>query len=201
MNWVNKCKLLAIEAVKYNSQPCLEINNYWYALHLSFNTAQDCYIDEDILNKIDAFATSSWYPFSEEEFTSTIDKCNNSSTPGPNKLEWRHLKHIIKDKLYLKNIVNITNACLEIEHWPTHFKTSTTIIIPKPNKTSYNTPKSFRPIILLSTLGKLIEKVISNRLQFHLISNNFIYQSQLGGLMFKSISDAGIALMYFIYMG
>ena len=27
MNWVNKCKLLAVEAVKYNNQPCLEINN------------------------------------------------------------------------------------------------------------------------------------------------------------------------------
>ena len=41
MNWINKHKLLAIEVVKYNSQPCLEINDLWHALHLSFNTAQD----------------------------------------------------------------------------------------------------------------------------------------------------------------
>jgi len=54
-------------------------------------------------------------------------------------------------------------------------------------------PKSFRPIIFLKTLGKLIEKVISDRLQFYVISNNFIYQSQLGRLKFKSTTDAGIA--------
>jgi len=29
MNWVNKRKLLAIETVKYNGQPCLEINDLW----------------------------------------------------------------------------------------------------------------------------------------------------------------------------
>ena len=77
---------------------------------------------------------------------------------------------------------------------------STTIIILKLNKVSYNSPKSFRPIILLNTLGKLIEKVISDRLQFHLISNNFIHQYQLGSLKFKTISDAGIALTHFIHM-
>ena len=27
MNWVNKQKLLAIEVIKYNNRPCLEINN------------------------------------------------------------------------------------------------------------------------------------------------------------------------------
>jgi len=27
MNWVNKCKLLAIEMIKYNGQPCLELDD------------------------------------------------------------------------------------------------------------------------------------------------------------------------------
>ena len=38
-------------------------------------------------------------------------------------------------------------------------------------------------------------------MQFQVISNNFIYQSQLGGLKFKSTTDAGIALTYFICTG
>jgi len=50
-------------------------------------------------------------------------------------------------------------------------------------------------------LGKLIKKVIGDRLQFHMISNNFIYQSQLGGLKFKSTSDVGIVLTHFICIG
>jgi len=66
------------------------------------------------------------------------------------------------------------------------------IIIPKLNKLSYNLPKSFRPIVLLNTIGKLIEKVIGERLQFLIVSNNFIHSSQLGGLKFKSTINMGV---------
>ena len=55
MRWVNKRKLLAIEIIKYNSQPYLELNNLWQALHSSFNTAQFHYTDENILNEIGSF--------------------------------------------------------------------------------------------------------------------------------------------------
>ena len=82
-----------------------------------------------------------------------------------------------------------------------YFKRSTTVIIPKPNKKLYDTPKSFRPIILLNTMGKLIEKVIRERLQFIMAANNFIYSSQLGGLKFKSMTDVGVALTHIIRMG
>ena len=72
------------------------------------------------------------------------------------------------------------------------------IVIPKPNKSSYDSLKSFRFIVLLNTMGKLIEKVIGDRLQFQVILNNFIHQSQLEGLKFKSTTNTGIALTHFI---
>ena len=75
------------------------------------------------------------------------------------------------------------------------------VVIPKPNKTSYNNPKAFRPIVLLNTLGKLIEKVIAERLQHLVASNDFIHPSQLGGLKFKSTTDAGIVLTHLIRSG
>ena len=86
-------------------------------------------------------------------------------------------------------------------YWPLHFKRSTTVIIPKPNKKSYDTPKSFRPIILFNTMGKLIKKVIGERLQFIMAANNFIYPSQLGGLKFKSTTDVGVTLTHIIQTG
>ena len=101
----------------------------------------------------------------------------------------------------LKNIVNITNTCIELGYWPNHFKTSTTIVIPKSNKVLYDLPKFFRSIVLLNTLGKLIEKVIGDRLQFYVISNNFIHQSQLEGLKFKFTTDVDIALTHLIHIG
>ena len=41
---------------------------------------------------------------------------------------------------------------------------STSVIIPKSNKVLYDTPKIFRPIVLLNILGKLIKKAISKML-------------------------------------
>ena len=87
-------------------------------------------------------------------------------TPEPNKLSWKHFKEIIKHLECLNKFINIANAYIKLGYWPLHFKTSTSIIILKPNKASYNTSKMSRPIILLNMLGKLIKKVISERLQF-----------------------------------
>ena len=176
----------------------MELKDLWQALHLSFNSAQFQSIDELILNKCESFSPMEWLNFSEEEFSCAITNCSDSSTPGPDKMSWGHLKLIIKDKSCLKNIIYIANACLELGHWPNHFKKSMIIIIPKPNKSSYDSLKSFRPIVLLNTLGKLIEKVIRERLQFQAISNNFIHQSQLGGFKFKFTTDTGTALTHFI---
>ena len=78
---------------------------------------------------------------------------------------------------------------------------STTIIIPKTNKKSYNSPKAFQPIILLNIIGKLFEKIIGKRLQVILISNNFIHTCQLGDLKQRSTINVGVALTYFIHMG
>ena len=200
MSWINKQKLLATETIKFNGQLCLELNNLWQALYFTFNTVQHHSIESDILNELGSFVSSPWALLLEKEFTNSLFKCSNMSTPGPNKLLWRHLKIILKDKMCLKNIITIANTCIELGYWPLHFKISMTIVIPKPNKSSYDSPKLFRPIVLLNTMGKLIKKFISNRLQFHMIANNFIYHSQLGGLKLKSTTDAGIALTYFIYM-
>jgi len=201
MNWVNKKKLPAIETIKYNSQQCVDINNLWCALHSTFNMANNHQVDTSILDEISDKSIVPWPEFSREEFKFALSSCNNSSTPGPDKLSWNHLKTIFDDIKCLDTFVQMANACINLGYWPLHFKTSTMIVIPKPNKKSYDSPKSFRPIVLLNTMGKLIEKVIGERLQFHTVSNDFIHLSQLGGLKFKSTTDAGIALTHAIQTG
>ena len=201
MNWVNKHKLPTIKAIKYNGQQCLELGNLWNALHSIFNKALHCQVDVNILDKIDDKPTLPWPVFSKEEFRLAIINCNNSSAPGPNKLLWSHLKIILKDNDCLNIIISITNTCIELGYWPLYFKRSTTIIIPKPNKKSYDLPKVFKPIVLLNTVDKLIEKVIGERLQFNMASNKFIHPSQLSGLKFKSTIDVDIALTHIICTG
>jgi len=167
-------------------------------LHSTFNTAQNCPININILNKIDHKPVSLWNPFSKKEFKQAIVKCNKSSAPRLDKLSWRHLKSIIKQD---KCLVNIANMCINLGHWPNYFKCSPTIIIPKPNKSSYDQAKMFYPIVLLNTLGKLTKKVITERVQFIVAKNNFIHLCQLGGLKHKSTIDAGVALTHIVRSG
>ena len=134
----------------------------------------------------------------KEEFRLALVNCNNLSTPGPDKLSWSHLKIILKDDNCLNFIINITNAYIEVGYWPSHFKRSTTVVIPKPNKKLYDSLKAFRPIILLNTVDKLIEEVIRECLQFNMASNDFIHPSQLSSLKFKSTIDVGVALTHII---
>ena len=173
----------------------------WYALYSTFNMASNCYMNVDILDEMADKPTMSWPVFSKEEFRFAISSCNNSSASGPDKLLWSHLKIILKDDECLDIIIHITNTCINLGYWPSHFKKSTIVVIPKPNKKSYDSPKSFRPIVLLNIVNKLIKKVIGERLQFNMVSNDFIYPSQLGGLKFKSTIDAGVALTHIIQAG
>jgi len=176
-NWVNKHKLPAVEAIKFNNQLCLETDNLWNTLHSTFNKAQDRQVDFSLLDKLQDKKLEAWILFSKAEFRNAICNCNNSSMPRPDKLSLHHLKIIINDLVCLSKIIDIANMCFDIGFWPSHFKTSMSIVIPKPNKESYNSPKSFSPIMLLNMIGKLIEKVIGERLQFHAIANDFIHFS------------------------
>ena len=161
MNWINKCKLLTTKAIKYEGQPCLTLENLWGALHTTFNTALHWQVDTEIFNELSPKPTIAWAPFSKEEFRQALVKYNNSSVPGPDKIIWRHLKIILNQDSCLSHIVNIVDACINLGHWPNHFKRSSMVIIPKPNKPAYDSPKFFHPINLLNTIGKLIEKVIA----------------------------------------
>jgi len=105
---------------------------------------------------------------------------------------------MFSNDLCLEKIRNIADACFKLEYWPSHFKSTSTIIIPKPNKDSYNTPKFFCPIVLLNTTDKLIKKVISNRLQFQMAANSFLDLNQLEDIRQWSTIDAGIYLMHLI---
>ena len=112
----------------------------------------------------------------KEEFLSAIEKCSNTLTLGLDKLFWKHLKRTVKDDAYLNKLIDMANKYINIGYWPLHFKVSTTIIIPKSNKESYDSSKVYQPIVLFNTIGKLFEKVISEILQFMLIST-YIFMS------------------------
>ena len=143
INWVKKRKLLVVEAIQFNKQPCIKLNDLWNMLHSSFNSVISHEVDLHLLDEILDREPVNWTSFAREKLINTIEKCNNSLAPGPDQLTWGHVKKIVRSKKCITRLIDIANACIELGHWPYHFKTFMTVIIPKPNKTLYNTPKSF----------------------------------------------------------
>ena len=153
MNWIQKQKLPAMEAIQYNSRLYIKLDDLWQALHQSFNFAHNYQVNTDILNEILSKHVSKWALFLKEEFKSAIKKCNNLSAYRLDKISWRLLKRFINDKFCLHFIINIANVCINLGHWSSHFKTLTSIIILKLNKSLYDSSKFFQSIVLLNTLS------------------------------------------------
>ena len=201
MNWVKKKTLSAIKSITFKGQPCNSLPSLWNALHSSYNSAENHTINTRFLSKVPQCKAFEWPSFSRQKFKDTIAKCSSFSTPGPDHVSWRHLRPIINNDKCLKKIVCIANACIILEYWPSQFKEAKSVVIPKPNKDSYNTPKAFYPIVLLNTMGKLIEKVISNCLQSHMAWNGFLNPNQLGGIRQCLTTSIGIYFTHLIQMG
>jgi hypothetical protein len=89
----------------------------------------------------------------------------------------------------------------KVQIWPAEFKASTTVVIPKPGKPLYDTPKLFHLIVLLNTLGKMFEKMLSNRLQFEAAKHGVRHPNQFGGVCQNSTEDTGCFLTHVVHVG
>ena len=164
----------------------------------SYNSAADRPWDENLLSQVEKWEKRDWYPFSASEIQEALSKSSNTSAPGPDHLSWRHLKHLFKNHDFLEKFLCIANVCVLIGHWPSYFKVSTLVIIPKPNKPNYTMPKAFRPIVLLNTMSKLIEKLISVCMHSEGNACGIFHSSQFGGTQQHSTDDAGVFLTHVI---
>jgi len=162
---------------------------------LSYNAAANRPVQLSALDDILPLATRSWVPFSLLELHEALKACSNISAPGPDHITWCYLKHILADDICAAGILSLANFW---RHWPQHFKESVSVIIPKPGKLAYNTPKTFHLIVLLNTLGKLIEKMIARRLQFDAVKYGVLHPNQLGGVFQRSTEDAGLFLTHLV---
>jgi hypothetical protein len=70
-------------------------------------------------------------------------------------------------------------ACLKLSYFPQIWKQAQVIAIHKPGKDSSLT-SSYRPISLLSSLSKILERVILKRINDHLSDNNILPTEQYG---------------------
>ena len=87
-------------------------------------------------------------------------------------------------------ITVLTNACWRQEHYPQRFKQARTIVLRKPEKDDYSALGAYRPIALLSTVGKVIESLTARRLQDLAEQHNLIPDVQMGNRPNRSTDTA-----------
>lgn len=112
-----------------------------------------------------------------EEIAEVVKKLKNRKAPGKDGIPNLALKHLPTEGL--EEIVNITNAIFKLRHFPNTWKEAQIIMVPKANKPK-NEVHGYRPISLLPTISKLVEKVIHNRLNEEITTRKLIPNFQFG---------------------
>ena len=110
------------------------------------------------------------------EIINEIRKLKNKA-PGISGINRHILINCPKNIIY--SIKNIFNASLSIGYFPDQFKVAKNIPVPKPGKDSKQI-ENYRPISLLEVPGKILEKILSKRLQRHLHLHNQLNPNQHG---------------------
>ena len=85
-----------------------------------------------------------------------------------------------------KAIASLATACWKLGHYPQQFKEARTITLRKPEKPKYSDPGAWRPIALLSTIGKVIETLIAKRLGKAVEENHLLLDTQMGARVGRS---------------
>jgi retron-type reverse transcriptase len=87
-------------------------------------------------------------------------------------------------------IARLALACWELGHYPQQFKEAHTIILRKPEKPKYSDLGAWRPIALLSTIGKVIETLIAKRIGKAAEDNHLLPDTQMGARAGRSTETA-----------
>lgn len=100
-------------------------------------------------------------PVTIEEIRELIKTAPTNKAPGRDGITNVLLKNL--PNTVLLGLKQYLNAMLRLSHFPSCWKVAEVVMVPKAGK-NLKLPESYRPISLLSTLGKLAERTIATRL-------------------------------------
>ncbi|XP_050563196.1 uncharacterized protein LOC118276113 isoform X1 [Spodoptera frugiperda] len=124
--------------------------------------------------------------FTQAELDLILNEINPKKAPGADGLT----ADICAEAIYCRREVflAIANSCLERAYFPKQWKSAHVIVLRKPGKDDYTNPKSYRPIGLLSVFGKIVEKLMIGRIQWHILPT--LHKNQYGFLPQRGTEDA-----------
>jgi exonuclease III len=122
----------------------------------------------------------------EEEVYMLVSSLKSRKAPGTDKIRGRILKIIMPE--IAPFLVHVYNSCLKSGYFPQLWKVGDLKVLPKNPTGDPSSTKNYRPITLLSELGKIFEKIIKKRLFIN--RENLHSPSQYGFVPGRSTTDA-----------
>ena len=165
-------------------------------LHNHFAGTRPLKPNLDFLKKLERKPPREWTPFSLLEVREALTATPGNSAPGPDHISWKYIKKAFQLPGFDRSVTNMFNAIMRQGEWPSPFKESNTVVIPKPKRADYTIPKSFRPIALLNCLAKLFTKCLTRRLQDEGRRHQIFHPLQFGGMQHHSTLDAAMTIMH-----
>ena len=126
-----------------------------------------------------------------------ISKLSPDKAPGPDEITNRVLKRAFTTIQY--HLLRLVQASIKLGHFPSSFKTTTTVVLRKIAKPDYTKPNAYRPVALENTLGKVIESVMTEIVSYLVEEYQLLPPEHFGGRPGRTTEDAMIILTERIY--
>jgi hypothetical protein len=107
---------------------------------------------------------------------------------------WKQIWPVVKDRVLLLFQTSLDKGTL-----PTQWRNAKIIPLKKPNKGDYTAGKAWRPISLLSTLGKVLESVVAERISHAVETFGLLPTNHFGARKKRSTEQALLLLQEHIY--
>ena len=126
--------------------------------------------------------------FSRNDICNAVRKLKPYKAPGEDCIQNIVLQHCIE--AIIDHLYYIFRAVLELDAYPSRWLIILTIVLWKAGKTAYNVAKSYQPIGLLDTLGKLFSTLVAADLVYIAEKYNLLPTNQFGGWPGHCTTDA-----------
>ena len=168
---------------------------------------EDLHFDEDNINFVNGTTTFAYLdpythadtnrleisfpPITLEELKKLI-RTRKQRCPGPTGITATHLKQLPENMIQI--LLDIFNKTMSLGHFPTPYKKSHTIFLPKPQKSQHKV-ENYRPITLLDTHAKLLDKIIGDRLK-HQMTFARLHNPRQHGFTANRGTNTALATVY-----
>lgn len=103
------------------------------------------------------------------------------------KAAWPHIQD---------HCCRLGEAILQTAYFPTLWKEGLVTMIPKIGKSDMSTFRSYRPIALLSCIGKGYERLLAKRMAWTALQHNLVSPTHAGALPRRSATDLAVSLTH-----